>query len=1219
MSVLRNITRLGMAALLSSGACSAHGQAVFGSIYGTVQDASGAVVPNATITITDAAKGIAVTEKSNASGEYTVGHLIPDPYNVKIEAPGFQTFETKGITVVVDSAAKVDANLTIGSEAQVVEVKSDSIPQLKTDNADVSSSLSAKEIQDLPVPGRNVTGLQLLLPGAQQLGFAHAASENPQGSLQIQVDGQAFGGTAFELDGTDNQDPILGIIVINPNPDSLTQQKIATQNFDAEFGKAVSAVVTDQTKSGANSLHGSGFWYRESAAQLARDPFTQGPSQLVNSPFPKALRSQFGGSLGGPIKRDKAFFFLDYQGLRQKVGTTDLQTVPSANVISTCLGQSVGRAGIPGCDFSEYGTAALGATNGRDIYDPLNGSAQFPGNVIPLSRVSPQAQGLFRLLQPYKPNTFTDSTYAGLRNNYAASGIGSLNSDQWDERVDYQFKENIHAFERFSRFTDILNGPTIFGAAGGDGFGLGGFGGLSQGANDSAAAGFDYAINAKLVTDVRAGYYRYNIGTQKYDQNVQLANQLGIPGMNLGTYFTSGAPSFQLSEVGNSGNSTAIPAQGQGPQYGAGLNVDHCNCPLTEREDQYQIVNNWTRSLGNHELKFGADLRYARNLRVPSDNDRTGILQFFTGPTSNPNAAAGVSQGGLSFASFALGNVPNFNRFVSTSTNAKEFQKRTFFYAQDTWRASQKLTLNYGLRYEIYFPEAINAPAQGGVLDLATGYIRVAGVGTVGSNLNFSKSSFPLSPRLGATYQVSDKTVIRAGYGRSFDIGVFGSIFGHVATQNLPVLASQQLNSTTGQTGSAFTLAGGPPASQPVAIPTNGLLPSPGYAVNARSRPTTVRLPTIDAWNLSVQQAISPTLSVTFAYVGNKGTHTLSGGDGNSTNPNEAAISLPAQYSITGQALHYDSNPLYKSTISPTGGTGNPTYLRRYYGGGLPACSDPAYATPAGVNRGQCGWSNDVTYYGDNQDTHYNALQISVAKQFTKGYSVNANYAWQHAYNYASGFATWDKRATYGRDGYTREQSFILYGLAELPFGRNKFFLHNASGIVNQVVGGWQFTPIITWQSGLPFTLNYGECPASIPGSAPCYVNGPVRSLKMGASGYPGGPTGVTYFQAQKLGGQFTAAPLDTIGNSGRNSVFGPNYFNGDLSLSKNFPIRESLFAQFRIDAYNGFNHINFGVPGGPTTEASANIENTGSITGGPLPGSSTNPRQLQLSVRMQF
>ncbi len=1228
MSVARSITRLGMAAALCSPALYAHGQAVFGSIFGTVQDASGAVVPNATVTVTDAAKGISVTAKSNASGEYTVGHLIPDPYNVKVEALGFQSFETKGINVVVDTSAKVDASLTVGLASQVIEVRSDTIPQLKTDNADVSSSLTAKEIEDLPIPGRNVTGLQLLLPGAQQLGFSHAASENPQGSLQIQVDGQAFGGTAFELDGTDNEDPILGIIVINPNPDSLQQQKIATQNFDAEFGKAVSAVVTEQTKSGANTLHGSAFWYRESAAQLARDPFTQGPSQLVSSPFPQALRNQFGGSLGGPIKRDKAFFFVDYQGLRQKVGTTNLQTVPSANVISTCLGQSVGASGIPGCDFSEYSNPALG-NNARVIYDPANGGAPFPGSVVPLARVSPQAQNLFRLLQPYRPNTFTDTTYPGLRSNYAGSGIGSLNSDQWDARVDYQIKENLHSFGRFSRFTDILNGPTLFGAAGGAGFGVGGYGGTSQGANDSLAGGFDLAVNPKLVTDFRIGYYRYNIATQKYDQNVQLANQLGIPGLNTGSFFTSGAPSFQLAEVGQSGNSQALPPTSGGPQYGAGLNVDRCNCPLTEREDQYQIVNNWTRTIGNHELKFGADLRYARNLRVPSDNDRTGVLQFFPGPTSNPAiSGAGTNQGGLSFASLALGEVSNFNRYVSTSLNAKEFQKRTFFYAQDTWRPTAKLTVNYGLRYEIYFPEVINNAGQGGLLDLASGYIRVAGVGGVSSGMNYARSSFPFSPRLGVAYQATEKTVIRAGYGRSFDIGIFGSLFGQAATQNLPVLANQQITLPGNQNTFAFNLANGPTAAQPTAVPANGLLPNPGYAVNSRSRPTTVRLPTLDAWNLSVQQAVTPTLSVTFAYVGNKGTHTLSGGDGNSTNPNEPAIFLPAQFSVTGQSLHYDPSvaatvrsPLQNNVagVSANGGTNNQLLLQRYYGGNLPACSDPAYATPAGFAPGQCGWSNGIIYYGDNQDTHYNALQISLAKQFTKGFSLNANYAWQHATNFASSFSTWDRRVVKGRDDYTREQSFVLYGSAELPFGRNKFFFHNSSGLLNEIVGGWQFTPIITWQSGLPFTLSYNSCPASIPSSAPCYVNGPVRSLKFGATGYPGGPTGVTYYQAQTLGGRFTAAPLDTVGNSGRNSVFGPNYFNGDLSLQKNFPIRENLFAQFRWDAYNGFNHINYGVPGGPDTSATASIENTGSITGGPLPNSSTNPRQQQFSVRLQF
>ncbi len=497
------------------------------------------------------------------------------------------------------------------------------------------------------------------------------------------------------------------------------------------------------------------------------------------------------------------------------------------------------------------------------------------------------------------------------------------------------------------------------------------------------------------------------------------------------------------------------------------------------------------------------------------------------------------------------------------------------------------------------------------------------------SNLNYAKASYPFEPRIGVAYQVNEKQVIRAGYGRSFDIGVFGSIFGHAATQNLPILASQQQTLQGNQTTFAFNLAQGPAQPTPTVVPASGLLPNPGYAVQSRSRPTTLRLPTIDAWNLSLQQSINATTSVTFAYVGNKGSHTLSAGDGNSTNPNEPGIFLPANLSISGQALHYDNSvpstvrsPLQNNVagIAANGGTANQNYLRRYYAGSLQACADPNYATPAGFAPGQCGWTNGITYYGDDQDTHYNALQISFAKTFTHGFSLNANYAWQQSINFASNFATFDKRAVRGRDDSERQQSFILYGLGELPFGHNRLFFHNAGGILNEAIGGWQFTPIITWQSGLPFTLSISSgCSNSTPSSAPCYVNGPVRSLRTGTSGYPGGPTGVTFYQAQTLGGQFTAAPLDTIGSSGRNSVFGPNYFNGDLSLQKNFPIKESITAQFRWDAYNGFNHINYGVPGGPTTSATASIENTGSITGGPLPNGSTNPRQQQFSVRLSF
>ena len=1227
--------------LITSGRCS-FGQAVYGNIVGTVTDSTGAVIPNATITVTDAAKGTSTTIQSNGSGEFTVDHLIPDPYDLTVTMTGFKTFSTKGLIVSADTSRKVEATLETGSAGETISVDADSVPQLKTDRADVSTVFGAKEIQDLPVAGRNFTSLQLLLPGAQQLGWSHAASENPQGSQQIQVDGQAFGGVAFELDGTDNQDPILGIIVINPNIDSLAESKITTQNFDAEFGKAVASVVTAQTKSGSNNFHGSAFLYRASAANLARDPFTQGPSQLTpTNPFPQALKSQFGGSVGGPILKDKIFFFGDYQGVRQKVGVSNLQTVPTSHLINTCLGTEQTVTGQPGCDFSEYttGTAAHpAATRGIYFTNPATGlRTAYQGGVIPIAQVAPQAIKLFQLLQPYKPNavgSFTSLAGVGLNNNYTGSGTGGFNSNQWDVRGDYQVTERVHAFGRFSRFTDTLTGKTMFGEAGGAGFGIGSYGGSSSGANDSVALGVDVAVNPKLVTDVRLGYYRYNIKNQKYDAGVNFAGDvLGIPGENRGTPDTSGAPLFNLTEVGRfgaPGGNVNSNAAGTGPQYGGGLNVTRCNCPLTEKEDQFQVVNNWTKTLGNHAVKFGADLRYARNLRVPSDNDRTGNNNFGTGPTSD-----GTTGSGLAFATFALGDVTSYNRYVSTSTNAKEFQKRDFFYAQDTWRATPKLTVNYGLRYELYFPEVINNKAQGAVLNLETGYLQVAGVGGVASNMNFSPSKNAYNPRFGVAYQATDKTVIRAGYGRSFDIGVFGSIFGHVATQNLPVLANQSLgNFGDLSTGSAFNLRDGPTAPTPANLPgfntapANGLLPNPGYAVNSKSRPTTLRLPTLDAWNLSVQQSLTPTLSMTVAYVGNKGTHTLSAGDGNSTNPNEAAITLPAQYSITGSALTYDPaggdcypagpnctlNGASGSKLVTGGTTSNTLFLQRYYAGKLAACSDPLYPAQAGLPAGACGWSQGVTYYGDNQDTHYNALQAGLTKTFNRGISFNVNYAWQRAVDFAPGFATWSKAAVKGRSDSIREQQIVGYGIFQLPFGRNRQFFSHTNSFVNAVIGGLQLSPVVTYASGLPFTLSPPSCPGTAGTSAPCYLNGDRAQFHSHVTGSPG--HGLSFYDTVPIdvGGAFTTPGLDQIGTLGRNSATGPRFFNADMSLQKDFSLREKLTMQLRVDAYNAFNHINFGNPGGNISSSGA-----GSIGGGPGVGGTTSPRQLQFSGRFQF
>jgi hypothetical protein len=1203
---------------------SARAQAVYGSIFGSVTDTTGAAVPGATITVTDEAKGTTVTAQSNGTGDFTVEHLIPDVYDIKVQMSGFNGYEQKGVHVSADSSVKVVAALTVGGTSTVVEVNADQVPQLKTDRADVAMNFNSQEIENLPIPDHNFTNLQLLLPGAVQLGWAHAADENPQGSKQIQVDGQAFGGVNYTLDGTDNQDPILGIIVINPNSDSMTEAKIATQNFDAEFGKAVSAVVTVQTKSGSNEFHGTAFDNRESAANLARDPFSQSNRAI---PIPGALKNQFGGSIGGPIIKDKIFFFGDYQGVRQKVGYSTVQTVPTAQLVSSCLSGT-------GCNFSQYVaygqtlTTAANPTNPYQIYEPGT-TTPYPNAIIPNSQISPEAITLLKLLQPYQPNVA--GSFGGLSDNYSGGGTGLFNSNQWDVRGDWTANGSVHVFGRFSRFTDLLSGNTLFGPAGGSGLGIAGYGGTSKGANDSAALGTDIAINSKLVTDIRLGYFRYDIITGKYDPT---NTNLPIQGENIsGTGVNSaltvpidyGAPDYNVADL-NVTSPTAGPnnSQGAGAQYGAGLNVDRCNCPLTEREDQFQLVNNWTKIIGNHAVKVGADLRYARNLRVPSDNDRTGINNFGTGPTSN-----GTS-GGLGFATFVLGDVTAYNRYASTSTNAKEFQKRDFFYAQDTWRATPKLTVNAGLRYEFYFPETVNAPGNGALLNLGTGYINVAGVGGIPSNMGVSIAKNAWNPRLGLAYQMNPNTVIRAGYGRSFDLGVFGSVFGHTVTQNLPVLVNQAINATGGTSTYAFNLTnpaltqGGQATglSNYVPLPPNaqGQIVNPGASVTTKARPFTERLPTLDAWNVSIQRSLSPTISITAAYVGNKGTHTLNDGDGNNTNPNEAAITLPAQFSVTGSPLSFNPaggncypagpNCVAGGIPNPSGGvkpsttliqngiTSNATFLQRYVGGTLPACGGP------------CGWTQSIQYNGDNQNTAYNALQVTLAKTYTKGLSLNLNFAYQHGRDAASAYATWDRAAVTGNDSSIRRTALTGYGIYNLPFGRNQQFLNNVNGFVNQLVSGWQVSPVVVIQSGLPFTLSFNGCGAEIPGDAPCYVNGKSSALHPHAVGFAGGPQGVVFYQPQTLGGAFTDPGLGNIGNGGRNNAWGPNFYNVDLSAFKNFSIKERVTLQFRCDAFNGFNHVNFGLPSG-------NIQSAGNITSGPLP--TPNPRQLQFTARVMF
>src|SRR5437867_7398161 len=397
-------------------------QAVYGSVSGIITDTTGAVVPGVTVTITSAERKTVDTIVTNESGLYVKERLLPGTYEVKAELTGFRTPVFPDIKVNVDTQTKLNIRLDLGSVSENVTVAGFS-PLLKTDRADVATTFESKQINDLPILDRNFTKFILLTPGTQQLQWQHAASENPQGSTQTMVNGQHFSGTGYQLDGTENRDPILGIIVINPNFEAIGETKITSQNYDAEFGQATAGVVSVQTRSGTNQIHGSLFEFRQNDVLQARNPFSQSQKDPLTGKFiPDTLKNQFGGSIGGPIIKDKFFYFGDYQGTRSKVGGSRLLTVPT----------NAARTG----DLSAYGV---------NIFDPLTG-LQFPGNRIPNGRLSQQALNILKLLPP--PNA--PGRDNGTRDNFVAAGSEIFNNDTFDVRIDNRLTGKLNLFGRYS-------------------------------------------------------------------------------------------------------------------------------------------------------------------------------------------------------------------------------------------------------------------------------------------------------------------------------------------------------------------------------------------------------------------------------------------------------------------------------------------------------------------------------------------------------------------------------------------------------------------------------------------------------------------------------------------------------------------------------------------------------------------------------------------------
>ncbi len=1152
--------------LLTISVPAANAQAVYGSIGGTVVDSSGSIVADAKVTITDTDRNVVYTTQSDSSGRYDERHLIAGHYEVKIEAPGFRGVLSK-VEVSVDSVATFDATLQPGTVSETVNVV-DEAPLLKTERTDVSTVLSTTQVNELPTYSRNFSQLLLVTPGTAQFCWGDTSTENPQSGLAVNVNGQMFVGVNTILDGTDNRDFLYGNMLIVPNLDSIAETKVTTSSYDAEFGQISAALVTVSTKSGADKWHGSGFFYRRSDATFARDPFAQANPDPVTGRFiPPTLWGQFGGSFGGAIIKRKLFVFGDYQGTRAHNGGSQVAVVPTQaernGDFSRWLPNNPIFNPFSGCPGSP--TCVNGVQDDLTQRTPFQFNGQL--NVIDPSLISPAAKNLLNLIPLPLPQL---ANAPPGQVNYAGSGDEIYHGDAIDVRADYFSSDKLRLFDRYTFTQFHKEAPGLFGGAvGGPQLNPIGYTGVGDTRPQSNSFGVSYALRPTLLMDVRFGWYKQRIDVNPLVTG-DFASKAGAPGLNISSDPTTNSmPHFQIQQ----GSANL--------DFGNGL-YDNCNCPLVERMQQFQGIGNLTWTVGKHTFKFGPDIHRLQNLRLPSDQHRSGEVYTYNLLTQ------GAAGGGLGMAGFLLGGVSQFTRYISHSEDAGEREWRYFFYGQDTWRVTPKLTLNYGLRWEIYRPQTVTGKDRGGWFNLQNGEIDVAGENHVPLSGPVVTNFKNLAPRAGLAYQLTPKTVVRMGYGRSFDVGMFGTIFGHTVTQNLPVLGTQQINPLPNGWDGAFNLAVGPPLldpatvlnSQPVGPDGNHLYPD-GF--RAWVMPFHTHMPTVDSWNATVQRQITPTFSLQAAYVGNKGSHIFVGENNwiNLNTQTEAGFCQP--------------------------GVSDPVCLDQLHR--LP------YFNKFGLTTGLFCMCNP----GDN---HYNSLQIQADKRLSHGLNVLGNYTFSRSKNHDTADFLYNPSLLYGRPSWQRDHTITVSTIYELPFGKGKVLAGNAPSALNYVIGGWQLVNVTTIQSGAGVNPNYSECGLDNDAGV-ClpnvvgnwHVSNRNKNQWFATTDLVAGSPTPLIANGQTSGPwQRPVAPVPgspSFGNAQRNLIIGPRWFDSDLSVVKIVPIGEEFRVQFRAEAYNVFNHPNLGNPNGCVD----------CFGGGTISGLANNAsmRKMQFGLRFDF
>lgn len=1106
----------------------AQAQLLYGSLNGVVTDPSGAVVAGAQVKAVEAQTGVTKTTTTDSAGIYRFTALLPGTYNLTVTATGFATQRTPGVNIVVNSVTRQNEVLQVGQASQSVTVTT-AAPLLQTETAVVQTNITSRQVANLPIMGSQGANFQSLLrtiPGAGLTAETNSLAGNPQRAINTNINGLSEQGVNTRIDGVQDAYPYLPANVAYVPPAVAIQTvNVVTNSFSAQQGMAGGAAVNVEIKSGTNHFHGEAHEFHTDQNFAARNYFQTDPRI-----FPHKNRNnqnQFGGAIGGPIVRNKLFFFFDFERTTQRqLAGPDTRTLPTAAMASGNF------AGLPASPT---------------IYDPATGNQHGAGkaeiacngiiNTICPSRIDPAAAAMIKLMQPLFAQEVATSNDL---NNWTGSGTALFNRNNSDTKITWVPSEKTALWGRYSFSQTLAFDPPLLGAAIGDATN-GGQLGDAPGLVQSVGIGATHSFATNLLFDWNFGFTRQRLGSTFALNAPNGLNDLKIPGTNNAgatgdpsLYY--GYPGFQLGP--NAGSSSQV-----GPNLG---NAQVAN-PFLFRDGQFVTDANlsWTR--GRHTLQGGLEWNHTLiNHFQPQGGtfqNARGQFQF----NGNSTSLQGTTPTWFNaWADFMLG-LPSATGKARQDFNPNAMRwSQWAWYLQDQWQATTKLTVTAGLRWE-YYPFGYSDNGNGlRWLNLNTGKVLIGGQGGVPRNDGIDVGIGQFLPRLGLAYRVLPNTVLRGGYGMSASpytwhtlLNAYPSV---VLDNNVPANPADFIPaaSLTGLNGTGL-------GSGSYSVPTGIVLQAlPDLSSGSIPLPTSISTTTvpnpyhrgyINSYNVTLEQGIGRDLAFNIGYVGTYEVRPVVNMNANASAPGTGSA---------GGVLSQRLGANYKGTINIL----NPF-----------------------------------------KHSRYDSLQTSLKYVFGGGSILHVSYTWSKAMNYADnedlGFLLIpyapEFQKNYARSGFDRTNNFELSSVTALPFGKGEPWLK--TGVGSWLLGGWLVDPIISAMSGVPFTvtaggnLNANGSSQTADQVAPFHLTH-GRPPRTGAS-CSLGDASCEYFAPSSFAAPLITGPGNAhFGNTNRNAFRGPGYFSMGLSVLRNFNLREGITLAVRADAFGVTNTPHFGNPG---------------------------------------